>query len=140
MDKEFADTNVLIYAFDRRSPVKQAISESLIDRLWTANTGCVSLQVLQEFYNAATRKLRMAEGDATQQVRGFARWTIFAPEIYDVLAAIELHQARQISYWDALIVHSAQRLGCKTLWSEDLADGSRWGGVTVRNPFSVHGQ
>jgi predicted nucleic acid-binding protein len=26
-------------------------------------------------------------------------------------------------------------LGCGVFWSEDLADGQRYGSVTVRNPF-----
>ena len=42
----------------------------------------------------------------------------------------------QISYWYAPIVVSAQRLGCRLLWSEDLQDGAVYGDVTVRNPFA----
>jgi len=34
-----------------------------------------------------------------------------------------------------LVVTSAVELGCSVFWSEDLADGRRYGSVTVRNPF-----
>jgi predicted nucleic acid-binding protein len=30
---------------------------------------------------------------------------------------------------------SANQLGCRVLWSEDMNHGQRYGGVTVRNPF-----
>ena len=35
-----------------------------------------------------------------------------------------------------MIVHSARRMGCSVLWTEDLNDGQTYAGVTVRDPFS----
>ena len=54
----------------------------------------------------------------------------------DVLAAIDLGQRFQLSYWDAMIVRSAQQLGARILWTEDLQDGQRFGDLVVRNPFA----
>jgi predicted nucleic acid-binding protein len=34
-----------------------------------------------------------------------------------------------------MIVQSARRLECRTLWTEDLNDGQRYAGVLIRNPF-----
>jgi len=54
--KEFVDTNILIYAFDRTAGKKRETAAALVERLWTERAGCVSLQLLQEFYVTATKK------------------------------------------------------------------------------------
>ena len=41
----------------------------------------------------------------------------------------------QLSFWDALVLRSAQETGCSVLYSEDLHDGGRFGGTTVLKPF-----
>jgi predicted nucleic acid-binding protein len=50
-------------------------------------------------------------------------------------AGIDLHRKRQVSLWDAMIPRSAAQVGCRIVWSEDLAPGQDYGGVTVRSPF-----
>ena len=50
-------------------------------------------------------------------------------------AAVDLHQRFQVSYWDAAILAAAKRLGCHTVFSEDMNDGQSYDGVTVVNPF-----
>jgi hypothetical protein len=49
-DPEFVDTNVLVYAHDRSAGVKHDRAVALMERLWQARTGCLSLQGLTEFY------------------------------------------------------------------------------------------
>jgi len=56
-DKTFVDTNVLIYAHDVDAPAKRQIANRLLDELWAERTGALSVQVLQEFYTNATRKI-----------------------------------------------------------------------------------
>ncbi len=41
----------------------------------------------------------------------------------------------RLSYWDGEIVAAAELMGAKTLYTEDLNDGQRYGGVCVCNPF-----
>ena len=53
-----------------------------------------------------------------------------------ILAALELQERYQISFWDALVIHAAQTAGVATLYSEDLSDGQQYGGVQVRNPLA----
>jgi len=133
--REFVDTNVLIYAFDRTAGKKREAAVSLLTRLWSDQIGCLSLQVLQEFYVTATKKLKMAPAEAFAQIDRFGKWTVHRPEVDDVLAAIQLHREKKVSFWDAMILRSAMRSGCDLVWSEDLSDGQRWDGVIVRNPF-----
>jgi predicted nucleic acid-binding protein len=54
------------------------------------------------------------------------------------LAAREAAAGR-FSYWDAVLLASAATVGCTTMLSEDMADGARLGGITVRNPFGPNG-
>jgi predicted nucleic acid-binding protein len=136
---EFVDTNILIYAFDTSAGDKRRVAVELIARLWLDRTGCVSLQVLQEFYVAATRKLILAPEQAMLQVSRLGRWRVHRPSMEDVLGAIELHRCHSVSFWDGLILRSAQASQCSVLWSEDLSSGQRWGSVEVRNPFRVSG-
>jgi predicted nucleic acid-binding protein len=133
--KEFVDTNVLIYAFDATAGAKREAAVELMERLWTARTGCVSMQVLQEFYVTVTKKLRMPSNSALAQVERLGTWTVHRPAIGDVLRAIELHQKQKISFWDAMIIRSAIGSGCSVVWSEDLSHGQQLDGVTIQNPF-----
>ena len=40
------------------------------------------------------------------------------------------------SFYDSLIVAAALEAGCTTLYSEDMQDGQRIEGLTIRNPFA----
>jgi predicted nucleic acid-binding protein len=135
--REFVDANVLIYAFDTSAGDKKTRAESLLARLWTSQTGCLSVQVLQEFFVIITGKVPrpLSAATAAERVREFAAWLVFAPAAADVLAAIALQQDAKLPFWDAMIVHAAVESGCETLWSEDLNDGQHIRGVRVRNPF-----
>ena len=135
--REFVDTSVLVYAFDASAGAKQAGAQRLVERLWTTGTGCLSVQVLQEFFVIVTRKVAepLSIDDAASRVREFATWKIFVPTVEDVLAAIALHQQAQLSFWDAMVVEAATQSGCHVLWTEDLNDGQLLRGVRVRNPF-----
>lgn len=138
-DKVFVDTNVLVYAFDSAAGDKQHTARELVTEIWALGTGCLSVQVLQEFFVAVTRRVPqpLSAAAAADIVKDFSTWTVFAPRAEDVLEAIALHQRAQVSLWDALVLHAAAELGCATLWSEDLNPGQRVRGVRIRNPFAA---
>ncbi len=137
MSAEFVDTNVLLYAFSQDEPVKRERAQSLLERLWQSGTGRISTQVLQEFYVNATRKLAhpLRPEEAQAIVLSLSQWDYHRPDAPDILAAAVLAERYRISFWDALIVHSAEALGAILLWSEDLNPGQRFGALEVRNPF-----
>jgi len=134
---EFVDTNVLVYAFDPSAQSKKAAAEALVARLWETETGCLSVQVLQEFFVAVTRKVAkpLEVDEAAQRIRELAVWRVFTPSAGDVLAAIALQNEANLNFWDAMVVHAAAEMGCRMLWSEDLNHGRVLRGVTIRNPF-----
>ena len=136
-EAEFCDTNVLVYAYDPSDAIKQARAVALTERLWSSRTGALSIQVLQEFYVTVTRRIAgpLPHDVARSAVEYFSAWRVYAPTPGDVVSAIDASARWQISFWDAMLVVAADKVGASTLWSEDLNDGQTYGGVTVRNPF-----
>ena len=49
--------------------------------------------------------------------------------------ALVLAGAGRASYWDALLIATAAEAGCKSILTEDLADGAALHGVRIINPF-----
>jgi predicted nucleic acid-binding protein len=135
---QFIDTNVLIYAHDRSAGPKHDQARVLLRELWQERSGCLSIQVLQEFYVNVTRKVAqpLTPEAAAEIIAEFEAWPVHRPDVVDILEAIRLGTTQQLSFWDAMILTSARRLGCNTVWSEDLSHGQAYENVTVTNPFA----
>lgn len=135
---EFVDTNILLYAYDPSAGERHEAASALVDRLWRERRGALSVQVLQEFYVNATRKVAatIPAESAVDRLKSLARWRVHSPLPDDVIAAATLSGRHRLSFWDAMIVRSAAELRCDTLWTEDLTDGQVIEGVALANPFT----
>ena len=133
--RSFFDTNVLLYADDESAPTKQRCSRDLVAEHRRSGTGVISLQVLQEYFVNLTRKLNVDPRIARRKVEMLAEFDVAAPELADILAAIDLHRLHGFSFWDALILRSAQQSGCRVLLSEDFQEGREIDGIQIVNPF-----
>ena len=135
--REFVDTNVLVYAHDVTAGAKHDRARALLEELWNTRRGCVSVQVLQEFFVTTTRKIPkpLDTLGAARIIEDLAHWHVHAPAVADVLAAVDVHRQTGVSFWDAMILRSARELGCDLVHSEDLDSGQEYAGVEVRNPF-----
>lgn len=133
--RSFFDTNVLIYADDKATPAKQRKALDLVAEHRRSRTGVVSLQVLQEYFVAVTRNLRVDAAVARRKVELLAEFDVAVPELADILAAIDLHRLHGFSFWDALILRSAKQAGCSVLLSEDMQTKREIDGVRIVNPF-----
>jgi predicted nucleic acid-binding protein len=131
----FVDTNVFVYAVDRKAPAKQKLARSLLLELGSSIV--ISTQVLMEFYVTTTRKLAMplTADDAEHRVEELCELDVVAVDVPLVRAAARLSREHRLSLWDALIVESARARGCRRLLSEDLQHGREFGVVRVENPF-----
>jgi predicted nucleic acid-binding protein len=138
-ERVFVDTNVLVYAYDLDAGTKHVAARAILSALWEDRRGAISTQVLQEFYVTVTRKLprQLARREARDIIGTYGAWPVHLPEAADVVAASELEERHRLSFWDALVVVSAQRSGATTLCSEDLQDGRRFGTLVVTNPFTA---
>lgn len=134
---QFVDTNILVYAHDRSAGAKHERAKELIQELWDTQTGCLSVQVLQELYVTLTQKIPNPpdEGTILRIITDLSYWKIHAPVADDVLSAITLGRRYGISFWDAMILWSAAELECQVVWSEDLNPGQPYADVRVMNPF-----
>ena len=134
--KFFVDTNVLVYAASSAvaDQARRELALELLDRSDLA----LSAQVLAEFYSVATSKtkLNMTHDDEVVLLQALACIPACPITRELVMEAAELRQRCQISYWDAAILAAAKRMGCHTVYSEDLNPGQVYDGVTVVNPFS----
>jgi len=133
--RSFFDTNVLICADDKAAPAKQRKAVNLVTEHLRAGTGVLSMQVLQEYFVKVTRKLRVDTSIARRKVELLAEFDVAAPEVADILAAIDLHRLPGFSFWDALILLSAKQAGCSVLYSEDMQGAREVDGVRIVNPF-----
>jgi predicted nucleic acid-binding protein len=136
---QFVDTNILVYAHDRSAGTKQVRALGLVEEIWENHSGCLSIQVMQEFYVVTTQKIvkPLEQETVLRILRDLMHWRLHAPIAEDVLGAIDLQKQYSLSFWDAMILWSAQQLGCSILWSEDLSGGQRYGDLRVLNPFTT---
>jgi predicted nucleic acid-binding protein len=131
----FVDSNIPLYYVDRVDQDKQARAEDWLNHLWAAGAGRLSWQVLHEFYWNAVRKMGLAASEARGVVEDLSQWRPVDTSLGLIQEAWNWVEAAQLSYWDALIVASAQRSGAGYLLTEDLQHGRVFGAVTVLNPF-----
>jgi len=134
MSKVFLDTNILAYSLDQDAGEKRDVARGLLRA--GVGIGVVSTQVLQEFYVVATRKLGVEPALAKSILHSFRNFETVTVTADLIEGAADCSMVHQLSFWDALIVVSAESARCSELWSEDLDAGQIIRGVKVVNPFA----
>lgn len=134
--RSFFDSNVLVYTDDTQSPERQEQALALWQAHRSAGRAVISIQVLQEYFWVATRKLGVDPGIATEKLMLFARADVMTPSAEDVVSAARLTVEHRLSFWDAMIVQMAVRADCEFLFSEDMQTGRRFAGMEIANPFA----
>jgi predicted nucleic acid-binding protein len=137
-DKAFVDTNILVYAHEPTPGIKHERANSLVEKLWETGDGVLSTQVLQELcFNLRRKTAKPWTVEETRSLmEDYLDWQIVVNTPDSVIGALTIEARYQISFWDALIVHAAERSGAAILYSEDLADGQTYGSVRVVNPLT----
>ena len=131
--RPFFDTNVLIYS------ITDDVPRAEISRALLSHGGIVSVQVLSEFVAVARRKLRMSWPDLREALTDVR---VLCPGPVSVTlktheSALKVAESAGYRIYDSLVIAAALESGCDTLYSEDMQDGRRIEGLTIRNPF-VH--
>ena len=134
----FIDSNVFIYHLDAKDGRKQAIAERIVREGLATGNACISFQVIQECLNTVLRKAKVALDISA--ARAYLD-TVLAPLLQVLPSAALYHRALDVqeryrfSFYDSLIIAAALAVGCSQLLSEDMQDGQRIDGLTIRNPF-----
>src|SRR5579863_8793941 len=118
-DRFFLDTNVFVYSFDARAPLKARRARQLIRRAVETRKGIVSYQVAQEFFNVALRRFAqpMTVAEAEQYLATVFRPLLAvhsSPALYG--EALRLSDRYRLSWYDALILAGAMEAECSVLY------------------------
>ena len=138
-DRILADTNVLVYAYDRSEPQKQRRALEVLDRLAVSRVGVISTQVLAEFFVAVTRKIEtpLSVSEAYVRVKNYLQaWTVLDLTGMIVLEAARGVREHQFNFWDAQIWAAARLNQIPIVFSEDFNVGAVTEGVHFVNPFA----
>lgn len=137
-ERSFLNSNILVYTDDSSEPEKQGIALALIKSGGESANAVLSTQVLQEYFSATTRKLKTPIETAQRKIELLSnRIEVYSIIAEDISAAIDLHRLHSFSFWDSLIIRMAQKSSCSVLYSEDMQDGRKIGGVRIKNPFKT---
>ena len=137
MPSVLLDTNILIYTFDPRDEVRQEQAIAILLKFEESEQGCLSVQCLSEFANAALTKLHLSAADVMTKVD---EWQNVFP-IYNMTPQIVLEAARgvrdhKLSFYDAQIWACARLNQIPVIFSEDFQSGQSLEGVQFVNPFA----
>jgi predicted nucleic acid-binding protein len=132
------DTNVLVYALDRRQPEKRQRAREVLRRVGTAGTAALPAQVLSEFGGACLRKLEpWPESEAIRReverlMLAFAILRLTGPVVLEALRGVREHL---LSYYEAQIWAVARLGQVAVILSEDFNAGMVLDGVSFTNPL-----
>lgn len=133
------DTNILVHAVDSRDPVRQALAQQIVAAATRLDCRLPN-HAIAEFFAIATYKLKLDQATAEGAAREWMRLFAGIPTSRSAIeAAIGLRAANRFSFWDAVLVATAEEDGCRVFISEDMHDGARLGGIVIRAPFADGG-
>lgn len=134
----FVDTSIFVYSFDDTVRRKQQQARQLIKSALQSGNGHISFQVIQEFFNVATRKFASPmslPGSKEYFDRVFMQLEVVYPDSDYIKTALDIAATTGYSLYDSLILSAALKAGCNTLYTEDLQDGQNIRNLTIVNPF-----
>ena len=101
---QVVDTNVLVYALDRREPEKRERAREVLRRVGGAGTAALPAQVLSEFANACLRKLEprpdpeAIRREVERLMLAFPILPLTGPVVLEALRGVAEHM---LSYYEA---------------------------------------
>jgi predicted nucleic acid-binding protein len=134
------DTNVLLYALDRRETKKQPIAREILSDL-AGTRQCILLwQVACEFVAQSRRweSLGILKKNRTPRYITFYRskfhLTVPMPAVLEM--ANRLFETYRLSHWDSLLVAACIEASVDTLYTEDMGAPRQIETVRLVNPFA----
>ena len=137
-ERVFFDTNIVVYCFDTLEPRKQTRAKDLLAHALNSKLGVVSYQVVQEFCNVASKAKRLQLPQ--ERILAYVNLVLqpmnqVGPGSALIESALKLRAEHSFSFYDSLIIASAQQAKCQVLYSEDMQHMQRVGNLQIVNPF-----
>ena len=137
-ERVFFDTNIVVYCFDTLEPRKQTRAKDLLAHALNSKLGVVSYQVVQEFCNVATKAKRLQLPQ--ERILAYVNLVLqpmnqVGPGSALIESALALRAEHNFSFYDSLVIASAQQAKCQVLYSEDMQHMQRVGNLQIVNPF-----
>lgn len=97
----------------------------------------LNLQVLNELTRWMLRKEKASAAIARDAVDMLREFGETSPSPEDVDLAWDVRERLGYQWFDCLLIASAANLDCSHFLSEDMGHGTRYGSLTIINPFHV---
>lgn len=132
------DTNILVYALDRREPAKLERAREVLRRVAAGGRGALPAQALSEFSNACLKKLEPRP--EPEAIRREVERLLLAFPVLPLTGPVGLEALRGarehlLSYYDAQIWAVARLSQLSVILSEDFNPGTVLDGVSFANPL-----
>ncbi|MFH0926308.1 MAG: PIN domain-containing protein [bacterium] len=137
-DKYFIDTNIFIYTFDKEERIKQKKAKEIIGDALSSSKGIISVQVIQEFLNIATKKFKVPltlQSSKKYLTKVLNPLCEVYPDIIMFELGLDIQATTNYSFYDSMIIAAAKKGGCVNLYSEDMQDSHEVRGLIIINPF-----
>lgn len=130
------DANVLIYMRDFRDRAKQEAASRWVLHLAEREAAVVNLQVLNEVCQVGLRKLRhLSAADVRAWIDDLKAFGDAPIDSDTAAAAWPIHLRYRLSWFDCLILSSAEGLGCTHVLTEDMGAPRQLGALQLIHPF-----
>jgi predicted nucleic acid-binding protein len=137
------DTNILVYRFDARDPVKQHRAREVLRNGLLDDSLVLAHQCVVEFIAAVTRPRAELAGErllplpeATLEAEKLlTQYSVLYPAREVVLTALRGMAMYGLSWFDAHLWAYAEVYGVDEIFSEDFTHGRHYGTVRAVNPF-----
>ena len=132
------DTNLLVYALNRREPAKRERAREVLWRVGGAGSAALPTQVLSEFANACLRKLEPRPDPATVRreverlLLAFPVLPLTGPAVLEALRGVRKHL---LSYCDTQVCAVARLGQVSVVLSEDFNPVAVLDGVSFAIPL-----
>ncbi len=142
--KIFLDTNILVYAIDELSPFHKKAKEVRDKASEGEIKGCISFQVLTEFYSAVTNpnnKSPLSPKKAKEEIKNYLRNGFIAKlpiKEKTIRKMIDLAEKKEIkgqNIYDVQIIATMLNNGVKMIYTNNDKDFRKFKEIKVINPF-----
>lgn len=123
------------------SAAKQAKALELLDRLMLQPADTVIVwQVASEFLGQLRKSEAKGQLTSAAVEAAFRRFRAMFPlrfpseGVFQV--SFDLRSRFSLSHWDSMLLAACKEAGVTTLYSEDMAAGTNYDGLTIVNPFA----